>query len=149
VEYNTGVGEMIRGNFYMKYVFYLLLFLLIPVASAVIDITPVDTGCSYIRWNWTPGLDVDNIYIDGVATCGYETTDNTTLLTGLSPGEIHRIDVFTLADSGVNITSTSPVLSCLLPSGGGDGGTNDNSAYIIIGAAAGLLLTLLYLRRQP
>jgi hypothetical protein len=131
----------------MRRLLYFLLILLIPSVSAIIDINSTDIGCDYIRWNWTDGLDVSDIYIDGVATCGYETTLNTTLVTGLGPGETHRIDVFTATDTGFNITSTSPILSCLIPSGGG-GGSNDNSSYLLVGLAIGLLLTILYLRRQ-
>jgi hypothetical protein len=132
----------------MRWYLYLIAIFLIPCALAgPINITAVSSGCDYIQWNWTPGLDVDEIYIDGTAICGYETTSNTTLITGFHPGEIHRIDIIDGVDTGYNITETSSLLACAVASGGG-GGTDMTAPFLLIGIATGLILTIAYIRRE-
>lgn len=84
----------------------LVLITIIPCASASIPVTPVDIGTTYIRWNWTPAGDVTDIFIDGIQTCGYDTTAGSYLLAGLNPGELHTIQVINATDTGLNTTST-------------------------------------------
>ena len=91
------------------------LSILFTPASATIPVTVSSVGCTYIQWNWTPGLDLTDMYIDGNVMCGYETTDPFYLATGLSPGELHNITIYTSGDSGTNLTRTI-ITNCTVPS---------------------------------
>jgi hypothetical protein len=95
----------------------LMMILFISSVSATIPISVTDVGCTYIQWNWTPGLDLTNLYIDGNVMCGYETTDPFYLATGLSPGELHNITIYTAGDSGTNLTRTTTE-NCTSPGSG-------------------------------
>jgi hypothetical protein len=85
---------------------FLLCLFIIGTASATITVNAIDVGTNFILWNWTPGLDLTDMYIDGSVMCGYETTDNLYLLTGLKANELHNITVYTAGDSGTNTTRT-------------------------------------------
>jgi hypothetical protein len=97
-------------NINMKRLFLILLlciFIIPGVSSASINLTPAHVGVTYIEWIWDNGINVSDIFIDGFQMCGYETTNNTFLLPGLNPDELHTIVVIT-PDGGndSNITYT-------------------------------------------
>jgi hypothetical protein len=115
----------------------LLLLLLVAPVSAVINVTPASVGSSYIVWEWNTGLDLSDMYVDGNLMCGYETTDNNYAITGLNPNEQHNITVYTLTDTGGNITYT------LNGTSGGTGGGGDNGMLapgIVLGTAIGVII---------
>jgi hypothetical protein len=82
--------------------------LIIPSASATINITPMNTGETYINWSWNAGLNLSVILIDGIEICGYETTNSSLLVGGLSANSLHTIQVRTDTDIGTNSTMTLP-----------------------------------------
>lgn len=83
-----------------------LMFFTVP-ASATINITTPDVGATYILWEWNANLTLTDMFIDSQQMCGYETTNNTYLLTDLNPGELHTIVLFTAGDTGTNSTTTN------------------------------------------
>ncbi len=103
----------------MKTIAILLLVcaMLIPVVSAEIPITVTDVGCTYIQWNWTPGVELTDMYIDGQLMCGYETTDPGFLLTDLHVAETHTIQILGGGDAGANTTQTSSITECMSNAG--------------------------------
>lgn len=96
----------------------LLMALLIGAVSATIPVTVSEVGCTYIQWNWTPGITLTDMFLDGNVLCGYETTDPGFLATGLSSGELHNLTIITAGDQGTNLTYTTTV-NCTAPGGGG------------------------------
>ena len=82
--------------------------ILIPQSSAVINVTYANVGTTYINWSWNAGLNVTDIFLDGVQQCGYETTNSSIIQTGLDPNSLHTIVVVTSIDIGSNSTTTLP-----------------------------------------
>ena len=77
-----------------------LIIALVGVVSAEIAITPANIGETYINWSWPAGTIVQDLFFDGIAQCGYETTTPYILQGGLHPNSLHTINITTLADSG-------------------------------------------------
>ena len=90
---------------------FLCLLLTICPSLAIITVTPVDVGQTYIEWQWAPGMTATSILIDGISKCGYDMDANTYLITGLNPDELHTITVITDTDTGTNTTNTTPSAS--------------------------------------
>jgi hypothetical protein len=86
--------------------------LLIQGASATITITPVDVGCTYIKWDWGSGLTITEMYFDGNVMCGYDTEAQNITFTDLNPGELHTLQLLTAGDSGTNATYTNATETC-------------------------------------
>jgi len=120
------------------------LFIALPAGAAVINVTATDVGSTYIEWTWDPGYNLDHILIDGTEICGYETTNNTLIRSGLAPDSLHTINVSTSTDAGDASARTLP------GSGGGSSGIVDYSsdataaAYGVVG---GLLTSVLVVKR--
>lgn len=96
--------------------------LLMQVASAAITITPVEVGCTYIKWGWAGGLTLTEMYFDGNVMCGYDTEANNITFTDLNPGELHTLQLLTAGDSGTNATYTNSSINCSAPVGNATGG---------------------------
>lgn len=112
------------------------LFLMVSPAMAVISITANQTTTSSITWQWSAGLTITSMYIDGYRVTEFNPTGGTFILTGLNPGEQHNIVVSTAGDSGSNITRTLAQTSTL---------NTDTSTDIYIWAFAGSLGLILFL----
>ena len=113
-----------------------LLALCIP-AGAVINVTPISIGSTYIIWEWNAGLDLQDMFVDGNVMCGYETTDNQFAITGLNPSELHTIYVNTTTDYGTNITST--LSGNVTSTGGGDSG-DSLAPGVALGIVGGIII---------
>lgn len=85
----------------------ILLLSIIGMASATITVTPANIGETYINWSWPAGLDVQNIFFDGIAQCGYETTTPYIIQGNLQPNSLHTINISTVADAGSASTYTN------------------------------------------
>lgn len=83
-----------------------LLLLLIPLASALIDVNATEIGDTYIKWEWSAS-GIQNISIDGYTVCNFDNSSSLFILTGLSSGETHSIKINSNSDSGINTTTTT------------------------------------------
>lgn len=97
---------MINKHNLLIVVVFIAFCILTAPSSATINVSATGIGQTYIEWTWDSGLDLSNMLIDGQTMCGYETTNNTYLLTDLNPSELHTIIVVTDDDSGTNSTYT-------------------------------------------
>ena len=82
-----------------------LLCLLINPASAAINITVSDIGYNFIHWTWTPGVNT-TVSIDGVNIPDIDQNTGAYILSGIGPGELHQINVYSDTDTGMNLTRT-------------------------------------------
>jgi hypothetical protein len=83
------------------------LLLLIPAASATINITVASTGSTFIQWDWNTGLTMTNVTVDGYNVCNFDQHGHTFILSGLNPNETHSISVYTATDFGTNTAMTT------------------------------------------
>jgi hypothetical protein len=119
---------------------------MISPAMAVLQINATNVGTTYIEWTWSTGIELSDMYIDGNVMCGYETTNNTYLLTGLKSNELHSITILNATDSGSNTTRT---LSGNTTGGGGEGdGSGDMSVGVAVGIVGGLIGVILIARKE-
>ena len=120
------------------------IMLILPATGTNINVTVASKGDTYIQWQWDAGYDLTHILIDGTEICGYETTDNSLIRSGLAPDSLHTINVSTSTDAGDASARTLP------ESGGGSSGIVDYSsdataaAYGVVG---GLLTSVLVVKR--
>jgi hypothetical protein len=123
----------------------LLLLAIVNPAMAVLQVNATTIGTTYIEWTWSPGIDLVDMYIDGNVMCGYETTNNTYLLTGLKPNELHSITILNATDSGSNSTRT---LTSNVTGGGEGDGSGDMSVGVAVGIVGGLIGVVLIARKK-
>jgi len=85
----------------------LVIFLiLVAPATAFINVSSWNVGETFITWEWDHGLNVTDIYVDGIKMCGYESTMPSFDIMGLQPCELHNVTIFTDNDTGTNETYT-------------------------------------------
>lgn len=82
------------------------LVLIGPATAGIINISPTDYGYNFIRWTWDPSVNAINVSIDGVRVDTPDLSAGTYILSGIGPGELHQINVYSLADNGSNLTRT-------------------------------------------
>jgi hypothetical protein len=145
------IADGVLGVLEMKRILVIIsLFFLCISVHAAIPVAVTETGCTYIQWNWTPGLTLTDMFLDGNVLCGYETTDSGFLATGLSSGELHNLTIITAGNSGTNITRTTTE-NCTAPGGGGKAylveQTPLNPAIPLMAVASVMLLYMI--RRKP
>ena len=123
----------------MKHILSLLALLVLAVpVSAAITVTPSSVGTNYILWEWTPGTDLTDMFIDGNQMCGYETTNTSFLLPDLNPDELHTITLINGTDTGTNSTRT---LAANVTPGSGGGSSGDLLAPgVALGTAIGIII---------
>lgn len=92
----------------------LVIFFLVPMASATINVTAESVGQTWVTWSWDEGLDVTEIYVDGHKMCGFESTMPTFDMLDLSSCQPHNVSIFTSTDNGTNWVTTL----CVSPTGG-------------------------------
>lgn len=92
----------------MKKLFTILILALILIipASATINITVSDIGYNFIHWTWSPPVNITNVSVDGVLINDVDPQTGAYILSGIGPGELHQINVYSSTDTGVNLTRT-------------------------------------------
>jgi hypothetical protein len=90
----------------LMFIILALTILIFPVSAGVINITPVDTGYNFIRWTWDPAVNATNVSIDGISVTTPDLAAGTYILSGVGPGELHQINIYSSVDAGSNLTRT-------------------------------------------
>jgi hypothetical protein len=117
----------------------ILAVLIFPVAGININVSVASKGSTYIEWQWDAGYVLTHILIDDTEICGYETTNNSIIRTGLAPNSLHTINVTDNINYGDNRTHTT---------GGGSAVTNITVPALISGVIGGLIALVFYIRRK-
>lgn len=127
----------------MRFIAILILLgvIAVPAIAVNINVTVADIGQTYINWQWDAGYNLTHILIDGVEICGYETTNNSIIRSGLEPNSLHSINVTNGSSYGDNITITLPDSPIILSNGNGEG------VGAIFGLIGGLIGGILILNR--
>jgi len=86
------------------------------VCNATYNLSTNQIGSSYVSWNWDAGINLTDIFIDGVAQCGYDTEVNQIKFSGLYPQTTYTIRI--VRDDGGE--STCAVSTTGEKSGGGN-----------------------------
>ena len=87
------------------------------VCNATYNLSTNQIGSTYVSWNWDAGINLTDIFIDGVAQCGYDTEVNQIKFSGLYPQTTYTIRI--VRDIGGE--STCAVSTTGEKSGGGNG----------------------------
>jgi hypothetical protein len=94
----------------MKPYFLILLIILgcaiVSPASAAINITLTNVGYNFLQWSWEPGMNITNASVDGVLIEHFDPMATSYILSGVGPGEIHQLNLYSDADNGTLISQT-------------------------------------------
>jgi hypothetical protein len=63
------------------------------VCNATYNLSTTQLGSTYISWSWDSGINLTDIFIDGVAQCGYDTEINQIKFSGLYPLTTYTIRI--------------------------------------------------------
>jgi hypothetical protein len=80
-------------------------FLVSPV-SATINITLTNVGYNFLQWSWDPGMNITNASIDGVMIERFDPSATSYILSGVGPGELHQLNLYTDNGTGSLISQT-------------------------------------------
>lgn len=84
----------------------LILLLALIVPACALNITVSDYGYNFIHWTWEPSTNITNVSVDGVLIPDIDPNTGAYILSGIGPGELHQINVYSDTDTGVNLTRT-------------------------------------------
>lgn len=92
-----------------RYTLILLLILgcaIVSPVSATINITLTNVGYNFLQWSWEPGVNLTNASVDGVYVDEFDPLATTYILSGIGPGELHQLNLYSDTDTGSIISQT-------------------------------------------
>jgi hypothetical protein len=93
---------------FMALIILLIIFLIIPLSSAEITVTPVIVNSSFIVWQWDSHITLTSLSIDGYTINNADKISGEFILSDIPANEQHTIRIYSVDDSGFNTTTTLP-----------------------------------------